>query len=91
VSTRGRCLASLHSQPNRSKPNRPQKVGVIEDHAIKDELAPLLRFWTSRSGDGHRSLGEYVKGMAANQTQVTSKSCDFILCFIVLSQHEEEE
>ena len=49
------------------------QVGVIEDSGIKEDLAPLLRFWSSKSGDAHRSLDAYVGGMAANQSQVKAE------------------
>jgi HSP90 family molecular chaperone len=45
-------------------------VGVIEDDVHKDELAKLLRFWSSKSGDGQISLLDYVDRMAVNQSKI---------------------
>ena len=39
---------------------RNLKLGVIEDAGSRDQLAPLLRFPTSKSGEDMTSLDEYV-------------------------------
>jgi len=46
------------------------KVGIIEDSDVKNDLAKLMRFWSSKSGEDHVSLAKYVEGMQANQTQI---------------------
>ena len=35
-------------------------MGIVEDQANRDALAPLLRFSSSKSGDDMTSLAEYV-------------------------------
>jgi len=52
------------------------KVGVLEDDNVKDDLAPLLRFSTTKSGDDLKSLGSYVDAMQANQTDIFYVSGD---------------
>merc|ERR1719276_440836 len=44
------------------------KVGILEDDNSKDALAPLLRFFSTKSGDGLTSLKAYAGAMKANQT-----------------------
>ena len=45
-------------------------MGIIEDSDVKNDLAKLMRFWSSKSGEDHVSLAKYVEGMQANQTQI---------------------
>jgi heat shock protein beta len=52
------------------------KVGVLEDDNVKDDLAPLLRFSTTKSGDALKSLGKYVEDMQTNQTDIFYVSGD---------------
>ena len=55
-----------------------QKVGIIEDADNKDELAKLVKFWSTKtSGEAQTtSLASYVEGMKANQTQIFYVSGD---------------
>uniref|UniRef100_A0A7S2XU67 Histidine kinase/HSP90-like ATPase domain-containing protein n=1 Tax=Attheya septentrionalis TaxID=420275 RepID=A0A7S2XU67_9STRA len=46
------------------------KVGVIEDDKNVKELKPLLRFFSSRSGEEYTSLDSYVEGMAEGQKSI---------------------
>eukprot|EP00978_Attheya_sp_CCMP212_P020703 scaffold59562_cov57-Attheya_sp.AAC.1 len=46
------------------------KVGVIEDEKNVKELKPLLRFFSSRSGEEYTSLDSYVVGMAEGQKSI---------------------
>jgi len=46
------------------------KVGVIEDDANRKEIAPLLRFFSSKSGEEYTSLDEYVDNMPENQKSI---------------------
>jgi heat shock protein beta len=46
------------------------KVGIIEDEKHREELAPLCRFFTSRSNSTQVSLAEYVGRMAEGQTSI---------------------
>jgi len=46
------------------------KVGMIEDDENKDELAKLVRVWTSKSQNELISLSTYVKRMKTNQTKI---------------------
>ncbi|CAB9516865.1 shock protein HSP 90 [Seminavis robusta] len=46
------------------------KVGVVEDDRNRKELAPLLRFWSSKSGEEYTSLDDYVENMAEGQKQI---------------------
>jgi len=52
------------------------KVGVLEDDSVKDDLAPLLRFYSTKSGDNLKSLGKYIEEMKANQTDIFYVSGD---------------
>lgn len=44
------------------------KVGIIEDEKNRDELVPLCRFYSSKSGENFTSLPEYVARMPAEQS-----------------------
>jgi heat shock protein beta len=46
---------------------RNLKLGVIEDSSNREELAKLLRFSSSQSGDAMTSLGAYVQRMKEGQ------------------------
>ena len=41
---------------------------MIEDAGSRDQLAPLLRFVTSKSGDDMTSLSDYVSRCTSRQT-----------------------
>lgn len=46
------------------------KVGIVEDgDDYKKDLAPLLRFFSSKSGEEHTSLDKYVEGMPEDQKE----------------------
>jgi len=46
------------------------KVGCIEDQKNKDDLVPLLRFYSSKSGEEYTSFGRYVEGMPESQKSI---------------------
>lgn len=46
------------------------KVGMIEDQAVRDDLVPLGRFFTSRNTSELTSLPEYVRRMPAEQKSI---------------------
>jgi len=46
------------------------KVGVIEDQKNKKELVPLLRFFSSKSGEEYTSFDQYVEGMPEGQKSI---------------------
>ncbi len=46
------------------------KEGLYEDPERRDALFAIARFKTSRSGDGWRSLADYVADMKENQTAI---------------------
>ncbi|EEC43000.1 heat shock protein Hsp90 [Phaeodactylum tricornutum CCAP 1055/1] len=46
------------------------KVGVIEDDANRKEIAPLLRFFSSQSGEEYTSLEKYVEAMPEGQKSI---------------------
>ena len=46
------------------------KVGVIEDDANRKEIAPLLRFFSSKSGEEYTSLDDYVANMPDDQKAI---------------------
>ena len=52
------------------------KVGVIEDAKNKDDIVPLLRFHSSRSGDEYTSFDEYATNMKENQKQIYYVTAD---------------
>jgi heat shock protein beta len=56
---------------------RNLKLGVIEDTANRDTLAPLLRFETSKTEKGkHRGLEDYVADMAEGQESIYYVAAD---------------
>jgi len=52
------------------------KVGVIEDEANKKEIAPLLRFYSSASGEEYRSFDDYASDMKPNQKSIYYLTAD---------------
>ena len=46
------------------------KVGCIEDQNNKKDLVPLLRFYSSKSGEEYTSFDRYVEGMPENQKSI---------------------
>ena len=46
------------------------KVGVIEDDKNRKDIAPLLRFFSSKSGEEYTSLDKYVEGMPEGQKSI---------------------
>jgi heat shock protein beta len=46
------------------------KVGVVEDDKNRGEIAPLLRFWSSKSLEEYTSLDKYVENMPAGQKNI---------------------
>merc|ERR1712115_559498 len=42
----------------------------IEDEKHRDEIVPLVRFFSSRSGEEYTSFDAYVKGMAEGQKSI---------------------
>lgn len=46
------------------------KVGIVEDEKYKNDLAPLVRFFSSTSGEEYTSLDKYVEGMPENQKSI---------------------
>mmetsp|Transcript_23613 Transcript_23613/g.51132 ORF Transcript_23613/g.51132 Transcript_23613/m.51132 type:complete len:773 (+) Transcript_23613:54-2372(+) len=52
------------------------KVGVIEDARNKDDIVPLLRFYSSSSGEEYTSLDDYIKGAKENQKQIYFVTAD---------------
>ena len=55
------------------------QVGIIEDNDNKEELAKLMRFWSTKKEDSAKmtvGLQSYVDGMKANQTQIFYVSGD---------------
>ena len=52
---------------------RNLKLGVIEDAGSRDQLAPLLRFPTSKSAEDTTSLSDYVsrceRGCVSHRTR----------------------
>ena len=52
------------------------KVGVIEDSRNKDDIVPLLRFFSSKSGEEYTSLDEYIEGMNEGQKQIYYVTAD---------------
>lgn len=46
------------------------KVGIVEDEKYKDDLAPLCRFYSSKSDDEYTSFDEYVENMPEGQKSI---------------------
>ncbi|ESQ75960.1 molecular chaperone HtpG [Asticcacaulis sp. AC402] len=46
------------------------KEGIYDDHERREQLLKLARFRTTASGDGMRSLADYVKDMKPGQTAI---------------------
>lgn len=46
------------------------KVGVVEDDVNRKDVAPLLRFFSSKSGEEYTSLDDYVKAMPEDQKSI---------------------
>ena len=46
------------------------KVGIVEDDANRKDLAPLLRFFSSKSGEEYTSLDHYVENMPEGQKAI---------------------
>ncbi len=46
------------------------KEGLYEEADRRDDLFKVVRFKTTKSGDGWRSLGDYVKDLKENQTRI---------------------
>merc|ERR1739845_117023 len=51
-------------------------VGVIEDQKNKEDIIPLLRFWSIKSGDKYTSLDAYVDKMPEGQKSIYYVSGD---------------
>jgi len=52
------------------------KVGVIEDARNKDDIVPLLRFFSSKSPEEYTSLDQYIEGMKEGQKQIYYVTAD---------------
>merc|ERR1719491_1034771 len=46
------------------------KVGIIEDEKNRDDIIPLVRFFSSKSGEEYISLDNYVEGMPEGQKSI---------------------
>ena len=46
------------------------KVGAVEDDVNRKEIAPLLRFFSSKSGEEYTSLDDYVENMPEGQKSI---------------------
>ena len=46
------------------------KVGIIEDDRNRKEIAPLLRFYSAKSGEEYTSLDSYVEAMPEKQKSI---------------------
>lgn len=46
------------------------KLGVYEDHANRAQIIPLLRYYSSKSGNDVTSLDEYIGRMKPGQTHI---------------------
>lgn len=52
------------------------KVGVIEDARNRDDIVPLLRFFSSESVEEYTSLDKYIEGMKEEQKQIYYVAAD---------------
>lgn len=52
------------------------KVGVIEDQRNKEDIIPLLRFFSSKSTDEYTSLDQYIEGAKENQNSIYYVTAD---------------
>ena len=72
------CFGTLHavgSTPSKYESfwreyGKALKMGIIEDSGNRGRLSKLLRFHSSKSGDGLVSLEEYVQNMKEGQKSV---------------------
>lgn len=46
------------------------KLGIYEDHANRDQIIPLLRYYSSKSGDSIVSLDDYIGRMKPGQRHI---------------------
>lgn len=46
------------------------KLGCLEDHSNHKRIAPLLRFFSSQSGEELIGLDEYIENMKAEQKDI---------------------
>lgn len=46
------------------------KVGIVEDDKYKEDLAPLVRFFSANSGDEYTSLDQYIESMPEGQKSI---------------------
>lgn len=46
------------------------KVGVIEDEKNREDIIPLVRFFSSKSGEEYTSFDSYVEGMPEDQKSI---------------------
>jgi heat shock protein beta len=46
------------------------KVGVVEDDKYRKDIAPLLRFFSSKSGEEYTTLDDYVGSMSEGQKSI---------------------
>lgn len=46
------------------------KVGAVEDDVNRKDITPLLRFFSSKSGEEYTSLDKYVEGMPEGQKSI---------------------
>lgn len=52
------------------------KEGLYEDYERRDDIFKLARFKTTTSGEGFRSLADYVKDLKENQTKIYYVTAD---------------
>lgn len=52
------------------------KVGVIEDQRNKDDIIPLLRFFSSANEDEYTSLDQYIEGVKEGQKSIYYVTAD---------------
>jgi len=46
------------------------KVGIIEDEKNREDIIPLVRFFSSKSGEEYTSFDSYVEGMPEDQKSI---------------------